>query len=209
MTDVKTAFITRDVIENAYNYEEYRELVERLLEEGKTTGENHSEKMLHYTKMNIHRMKRLDKQIELKEELVSRLHEVERSMIWLVLTEGWCGDNAQSIPAIQKMAYQNKKIQTWYILRDENLEIMDCFLTDGRSRSIPKLICIDAKSLDILGDWGPRPIEAQLLFKTMKNSPEYSSREAAEWLHRWYAEDKTYSMQDEFFKLLDEWENRM
>lgn len=209
MTNVKTAIINRGIVENAYTYEEYRELVDRLFEKNKTTGENHSESMLHYTKMNVHRMKRLDRQIELKEELVQRLQNLDRSLTWLILTEGWCGDAAQIIPTIQKIADQTKMIQTRYILRDENLEIMDQFLTDGRARSIPKLICLDSKTLEVLGEWGPRPDEAQQLFKDMRSSDEYSSRERAEKLHKWYSDDKTKSVQDEFIPLIEKWGNRI
>lgn len=209
MTDVKAATITRGIVENAYDYEEYREMIDTLLEQGKTTGENHSESMLHYTKMNVHRMRRLDKQSELKDELVESLQNVDRQLIWLTLTEGWCGDAAQIIPVIQKMADQTKKIQARYILRDKNLDIMDQFLTDERSRSIPKLICLDAKTLEVLGDWGPRPEEAQKLFKNLKESYEYSSRERAERLHKWYTEDKTDSVQDEFIPLFEEWSRQI
>lgn len=207
MTDVKTAIINRGIIENAYTYEEYRKLIENLLENNKTTGENHSEAMLHYTKMNVHRMKRLDKQIELKDDLVQTVNNLDRSLIWLILTEGWCGDAAQTIPAIQKMANQTKRIQARYILRDEHLEIMDHFLTNDRARSIPKLICLDSKTLEILGDWGPRPEQAQKLFDELKNDDEYSTRERAEKLHKWYTDDNTESLQDEFISLIEEWEN--
>lgn len=209
MTDIKTAIITRGTIENAFTYDEYRELIDKLLRQDKTTGENHSESMLHYTKMNVHRMKRLDKQIDLKEELIHKLENLDRSLTWLILTEGWCGDAAQVIPVIQKMADQTKMIQTRYILRDEHLDIMDQFLTDGRARSIPKLICLDSKTLEILGEWGPRPDEAQYLFKKMKDNHEYTSQERAEKLHKWYADDKTESVQDEFIPLIEKWANKI
>lgn len=207
MTDVKTAIINRGIVENAYTYREYRELIDNLLANDKTTGENHSESMLHYTKMNVHRMKRLEKQIELKDELVQRLENLHRSLTWLILTEGWCGDAAQIIPTIQRMADQTKSIQTRYILRDQNLKIMDQFLTDGRARSIPKLICLDSKTLEVLGEWGPRPDVAQQLFKDLRKSDEQSSRERAEKLHKWYADDRTFSVQDEFIPLIEKWGN--
>ena len=62
-------------------------------------------------------------------------------MDWLVLTEAWCGDAAQSLPIINKMAEVSDNITLRLILRDENLDVMDQFLQNGRSRSIPKLIC--------------------------------------------------------------------
>ena len=99
-------------------------------------------------------------------------------------------------------------IQSRYILRDENLEIMDQFLTNGRARSIPKLICLDSQTLEVLGDWGPRPEPAQQLFTNLRNSGEYSSQERAERLHKWYADNKTLAVQDEFIPLIEEWSNR-
>lgn len=205
MTEVKDTIINRSVIENAYTYEEYRELINDLLLKGRTTGENHSEAMIHYTNMNSHRMRRIDKRIELMEPLKNRLDDLKRSMTWVVLTEAWCGDAAQNLPVIQKIADYTSKIQTRYILRDENLEIMDLFLTNGRSRSIPKLICLDSQTLELLGHWGPRPAGADQLYSdlTQKGLPY---QEVAEKLHKWYADDKTATMQIELLHLLDEWE---
>lgn len=206
MTEVRTAPITRDIIENAYSYDEYRELIDKLLKEGKTSGENHSEAMLHYTKMNVHRMKRLDKHVGLSDEIRTRLENIERPMIWLVLTEAWCGDAAQSIPIIQKMADVSKKVQTRYIFRDQNLKVMDQFLTNGRSRSVPKILVLDMKTLEVLGNWGPRPDTAQNLYDELRNRSDIPKQTAAESLHKWYADDKTKSMQKEFLSLIDRWE---
>ncbi len=47
-------------------------------------------------------------------------------MIWLIITEGWCGDAAQNIPAYRKNAAESVNIETRYVLRDENSRI------DGR-----------------------------------------------------------------------------
>lgn len=207
MTEVKTHCITRQDIENAYTYSEYREMIDSLLESGKTTGENHSEAMLHYTKMNVHRMNRIDKRNKLNPELTEALNNVNRQMIWLVITEAWCGDAAQSVPVIQKMGDESKNIQVRFILRDENLEIMDQFLTNGRSRSIPKLVALDARTLDVLGTWGPRPDEAQNLYDELRSDEGISFQTLAERLHKWYADDRTLSMQNEFLPLIDQWQS--
>lgn len=207
MAEVRFKCISRNIIENAFTYEEYRSLINRLLEDSKTTGENHSERMLHYTKMNVHRMNRLDKKTELADDVKHRLASVNRNITWLVLTEAWCGDAAQAIPAIQKMADYSDKIHTRYILRDEHIDIMDQFLTNGNSRSIPKLIALDSITLDILGTWGPRPAIARDLYTELRSRADVSGREAAERLHKWYADDKTRNIQKEILALLDSWEH--
>ena len=206
MTAVTCDTITRAIIENGYSYSEYTDLIESLLKNDRTTGENHSEMMLHYTKMNLYRMKRIHRRMELNPDLGNRLEEIERSMIWLILTEAWCGDAAQSIPVVQKVADQSDKIQTRYILRDEHPEIMDQFLTNGRSRSIPKVICLDFNSLEVLGTWGPRSTDAQLVVESANQIEGIPYQEVAEKLHTWYADDNTRSIQNELKEHLDQWE---
>src|SRR5690625_5366915 len=102
MKNVEESLITQDVIDNAYTYESYRNLIDELLEDNKTTGPNQSEEMVQYTKMNVHRMKRLDKQVEVNEDLIERVKQIKKTVVWLVITEGWCGDAAQIIPALDR-----------------------------------------------------------------------------------------------------------
>lgn len=205
MTEVQNRTIDRQLVEQSMSYSEYREMIDNLLEQGKTTGENHSEAMLHYTKMNVHRMRRHDKRTELKDEVIEKLQQVDRELIWLVLTEAWCGDAAQSIPIINKMAEQTDKIELKLILRDQNLDVMDQFLFNGKSRSIPKLVCLDAETLEVVGDWGPRPKQAQELYDDLRNNTDMEYQEVAEHLHKWYAEDKGEEIQKEFITLLGQW----
>ncbi|MFU8812563.1 MAG: thioredoxin family protein [Balneolaceae bacterium] len=196
--------ITRDLVNAAMTYEEYRNMIDDLMSSGKTTGENHSEAMLHYTKMNVHRMKRHDKRTELSDDMKETLSRIERPQVWLVLTEAWCGDAAQSVPVMNQMAEQNENIQLKLILRDENLDVMDQFLQRGKSRSIPKLIILDAGTLDVLGHWGPRPEESQELYDTLRSSNEMAYQEVAEHLHKWYADNKSEAIQSEISGVLQD-----
>lgn len=205
MTEVKNRVIPREIIDQSYSYESYRKMVDQRLSESKTTGENHSEAMLHHTTMNVHRMNRHDKRTDLNNKIIQKLKDVEKNWIWLVLTEAWSGDSAQSIPIINKMAEVNDNIELRLILRDEYLNVMDQFLQHGRSRSIPKLICLDAETLEVIGEWGPRTQEAQNLFNTLSNTPEMASQEVAENLHKYYADDEGSEIQHEFLHAIDEW----
>ena len=54
------SIVTESVLNKAKSYQEYKELIVRLLNEGKTTGEKQSTELTEYTKLNIHRMERLD-----------------------------------------------------------------------------------------------------------------------------------------------------
>ena len=57
----------------ALDYPSYRNLVDELLAQGQTTGPDDSEAMLHYTKMNVQRMNRVDKTAVLSEEILETL----------------------------------------------------------------------------------------------------------------------------------------
>lgn len=181
-----------------YTYEGYRAMIDDLLANGKTTGDNHSEVMLGHSSMNIARMNRLDKRGTINEDLA----EVTQGLApqkWLVITEAWCGDAAQNLPWVHHLAELNKNIELILILRDENLDIMDQFLTNA-GRSIPKLIGLSLDD-EILFDWGPRPMLMQDTYTTMKaEGLEYS--EISKTIHTMYAKNKGQAFQTEFLALL-------
>lgn len=205
MNNTTEQLITPKLLDEAFNYRQYRELINKLLERNRTTGQNQSDKIIEYTRMNVQRMNRLDKQVELNESLREKLKNIDVNWTWLVLTEAWCGDAAQNIPAINKMAELNPGIDMKLILRDENPEIMDEYLTDG-SRSIPKLICLDADNLETIGTWGPRPDSLQRKALQWKKDPDISNEQWAEKIHKWYAANRTAEQQKEFETLVNEWQ---
>ncbi len=193
----------KNYIKKSMTFAEYIRLINDLLLEGKTTGENQSEAMFNYGKLNRQRMKRLGNTVKLNESLKEKARSVEEKMIWLIITEGWCGDAAQNIPIIEKIAAENANIETRYILRDENLELIDAYLTNN-ARSIPKLICLDAETLEEIGTWGPRPQAAMDYFYEMREQG-IEKLQMMENLQRWYLQDKEQSIQKEFEKLLGGW----
>jgi len=156
--------------------------------------------MVHYGRLNRQRMSRLEKTIALDEAARESIASNNRQQIWLVITEGWCGDAAQNIPAIEKTAAASELIETRYILRDENLELVDEHLTEG-ARSIPKLIAIDAATNDVLFTWGARPAAAQALFK-LRRSEGVDKPLITEELQRWYNADRGISVQRELAELV-------
>ncbi|MCP3028292.1 thioredoxin family protein [Halobacillus sp. A5] len=77
----------------------------------------------------------------------------------IILTEDWCGDAMLNIPVFLRIA-EAGRIHTHFLSRDENLELMDHYLTNQQSRSIPKIIIIDREGKEVL-HWGPRAPELQ------------------------------------------------
>ena len=195
----------KSYIEKSMTYAEYIKLIDDLLIDGKTTGEVQSEAMFNYGKLNRQRMHRLEKTVKLNDSLKEKAGKIGRKMIWLIITEGWCGDAAQNIPTIEKIAAESKSIETRYVLRDENLELINAYLTNN-ARSIPKLIALDAETLQEIGTWGPRPQTAMNYYDEMKHQG-LEKPPIMENLQRWYLQDKEKSLQSEFEDLLSEWSN--
>lgn len=204
MVTKEKQYITKEIIDQSMSYNAYRALINRLLNEDKTTGTDHSEGRIEYTRKNVQLMNQLDEEVNLNVPLKRKLKSVNEPWVWLVLTEAWCGDAAQNIPVIHKMADTAPQIDLKLILRDEHPEIMEQYLTDG-SRSIPKLICLHAHTLDVIGTWGPRPADFQQKALEWKDDPDISKEEWVQMLHNWYAEDGYETIQDDFMRLIDEW----
>lgn len=188
-------------ISNALSYSEYRLLMDQLALRSRTTGLEQTQMYMDYTKLNQQRMKRLDKTIKLPEDIKVKIGKISYKMTWLVLSESWCGDAAQTLPVINKLAVLNPNISLKIIQRDEHLELMQHFLSKG-SRSIPKLLAIDAFTNGILWTWGPRPSEAALLADEYKKEHGELTPQFKEELQVWYNKDKGKNTVSDLIHLL-------
>ena len=177
----------------------YITLIESLLKENKTTGNNHSEAMIHYTNMNLKRLNRWMTKGTLSPETIETIKQISTPQKWTVLTEAWCGDAAHSLAFIWKMAQENELITFEWKLRDENLNLMDQYLTNG-GRSIPKLIVRDNEGNDLF-DWGPRPASIQKAYLEMR-ADELPYAEISIELQKLYNKDKGQQIQDEISVLI-------
>lgn len=195
-TPAPARFLDAEYLEKAMGYTQYVQMVENLLAAGQATGGNHPEIYLHYTKMNLQRMHRLEKTIELVPEAQTAMLGITKPQTWLVLTEGWCGDAAQSMPVMKALADLNLLIEIKVLLRDEHPGLMDQYLTNGTARSIPKLIAIDPLTRKEYFNWGPRPAALQEYFYRMR-AENIPADDIKEKFQRWYNTDKTISIQRE------------
>lgn len=193
--------IIQNSLANSHTYSEYRTLVSALLKEEKPTGNEQSEDLTHYSQLNETRMNRLDKTIKVTEENNQKLQNLDKEYLWLVISEGWCGDAAQIVPVIHKMAELSNKIELKIVLRDENEALMNLFLTNG-SKSIPKLIIIDKATSEVVGDFGPRPTGAKQLILDYKKEHGVIDETAKTELQLWYLHDKGVSTQNEIMEVL-------
>ncbi len=186
---------------HSHTYTEYRSIVSDLLSQGKSTGTEQSEEILHYSKLNEVRMNRLDRTIVIAEDVIRDLLSLNKQYLWLVISEGWCGDAAQLLPIMNKMAAIAPGVQMKVVFRDQNPVLMDGFLTNG-ARSIPKLILIDSHTMNVLGSWGPRPNGASELIKSYKLQYGVVDETAKTELQLWYLHDKGLSTQREILQMM-------
>lgn len=191
-----------EYFEKGIGYTEYLGAFEQAVAGKRTSGPIQTEEMAHYTELNLTRMKRIYKHGEIQAGLQVALQGLNRSIRVICLTEFWCGDAAQSVPLIQRMAESSSRLEIRYLFRDENTELMDRYLTNG-GRSIPKYIFFDAGTGQELAHWGPRPVPVQQLMLDMK-ARQVDKEEIMEAVVRWYNQDKTLTLQTEWKALLEQ-----
>ena len=193
-------------IQKHYTFIEYKEIANNLAIAGKNSGEETPER-IDATKINAQRLNRIYKTFAPNAETKRIIGELIQNWEWIVITESWCGDGAQLIPIIAKIAELNNLIQLKFVFRDENEIIMNLHLTNG-SKSIPKLICLNGHTKEYIGEWGPRPLQIQEKAGEFKiSNPNASHEDFIRNLHLLYAQDKGLSFEIEFANLITQWMN--
>lgn len=200
-TEIDKNSLVEQSLNKAQTYGEYRRLVAENVANGTSTGPNQSMALSQYTLLNDSRMRRLDKTTQIPPEIKKELESIDGSLSWLVLTESWCGDAAQSMPMMKKFAEANHGINLKVLLRDENPDLMDAFLTNG-SKSIPKLIVFDHDTNKVIADWGPRPSIVRDLADDYKKEHGSLSPEFKKDLQIWYNKDKSKNIAEDLINLL-------
>ena len=173
------------MIDKGMSYIEYFRSIEDLVSSQTTSGHEVTSERVEYTKLNLHRMKRLN---DAKLENTPIL--IKTPISAAIITEAWCGDSAQNIPWLEHFFNNcSPKITSKYFYRDEHPELMNQFLTNG-SRSIPKCIFYNEQSGEVLGTWGPRPEEIKnWLSKLRAENPDMPKHDWEIELHKYYTKN--------------------
>ncbi|MBL7811376.1 MAG: thioredoxin family protein [Bacteroidetes bacterium] len=196
MDSIPARVIKENVWENAMDWKQYIALLEELLAEGRTTGNQQTPERLEHARLNVSRMHRIFQHFTPDGKILNVLREKSDDIRILFIVEGWCGDAAQIVPALEKIV-SARGWESRYILRDEHPEIMDMFLTNG-TKSIPAVLALNKEGDVLRNHWGPRPAVLQNLVKNWKM--EMSKTEWHKRLHTWYAKDKAYTLQGDFME---------
>lgn len=186
-------------LDKGLNYPDYLQKIKTQLQDLEKSGDEKG--YAKYYSINLKRIERLDKSFQLSDEQKARLKSVSRSFKLLIISEGWCGDAAQSMPVVNAMM-DELGIEQRIVFRDENPALMDNYLTDG-ARSIPVYIGVDDDGNEIFR-FGPRPEQGMEMLKKHKENPEaYTDDEFHKDLQIWYNQDKGESTFNEFLNAFD------
>lgn len=182
------------------SYSAYIILTEELLAQGRTTGENQSDLYINFTQLNLQRMRRIAKTFTPNDALAQFTRQLT-PQTWVVITEPWCGDAAQTVPLIAALAQLNQGIELRLILRDEHPAIMNLYLTNG-GKAIPIWVALN-EAHEAMFTWGPRPAEAQQMVRDYKamEAPKPDYLEFAQSVQKWYTADQGRSFSSEVSKL--------
>jgi|688.fasta_scaffold01776_29 hypothetical protein len=193
--------LIQQVLPESLTYEVYRKKILADLQLVSNEELNTPGSLPHYAHLNHARMNRLDKTIALDDHSIKILNNLKIKYVWILITEGWCGDAAQIAPVISKLADFSDHIDLKIVLRDQHLDLMDQFLTNG-ARAIPKLIILNESQIDIIATWGARPSEAQKLISDYKVEHGVIDNHIKTELQKWYLKDKGLSTMHEILDLV-------
>ena len=182
-------------------FQEYKDYFQEILHQPTPSAPYDNPDYLNYTKLNWSRMNRWLKTGHLNEEIKSKVESIKNKQNWIVITEPWCGDAAHIVPFFEMIGQLNNNISIRYELRDSEPHRIEQYLTNGKSKSIPKLI-IRNQSEDDLAVWGPRPAACQKVYdELLAKNEDYDTIKTE--LQLWYNKDEGKEILLELSALLE------
>lgn len=193
--------LLKTISEKGISYSEYKNiLLQQVQNYNDESAAQDERNHIQNRKLNLQRTNRLDKHFHPSENSIKKFQSLNTKQIWMVISETWCGDSAQNLPIISALANLSNYIELKILFRDENPEIMNLYLDGGGKRSIPKLVSF-LENGEELFQWGPRPLQAKLLFDKML-SDGIDKDERSKALHLWYGRDRGISVENELANLI-------
>jgi hypothetical protein len=92
---------------------------------------------------NRERFEENERRIQLDEAALAPFRRLARPLKVLVLAEDWCGDVVANLPVLGRIARETGKLDLRIFQRDENPDLMDQYLNEGKYRSIPVFAFFD------------------------------------------------------------------
>lgn len=154
--------------------------------------------------MTVNKENMLDIKKQFSLHLVEEAQKLsELKLRALILTADWCGDAMVNLPVFMEIA-DSAHIETRFFIRDENLELMDQYLTNGTARSIPIIVLIDEDGEEYV-KWGPRAKAVQTMVDEMKQElPPLEDSTYQEALKEFYGKiGKLYTTDHSIWRMIE------
>jgi hypothetical protein len=97
-----------------------------------------------------------EQRVQLDPEAVRFFRSLPRPINVVVLAEDWCGDVIANLPVLGRLAKEAGTLNLRIFYRDQNLDLMERWLNQGKYQSIPVFAFFD-ESFRELGHWIERP----------------------------------------------------
>ena len=94
--------------------------------------------------------------VALDPESVRTFKSLPKPLRVLVLAEDWCGDVVANLPILGRLAKEVSTLDVRVFYRDQNLDLMERWLNQGKYQSIPVVVFFDQDFRE-LGHWIERP----------------------------------------------------
>ncbi len=120
--------------------------------------------------------------VVLDAETVRTFRSLPQRLRVLVLAEDWCGDVIANLPILGRLAKEVLTLDVRVFYRDQNLDLMERWLNQGKYQSIPVFVFLDQDFRE-LGHWIERPSSvterrAEERKKIFGAHPEFGSPDA-------------------------------
>lgn len=183
------------------NWTTYIALFDDIISKKNTTAPYDQENYHNFVSLNYSRKNRWLKRGVISEELKTQIESISEAQEWILITEPWCGDAAHIAPFFHLASELNDNIELRINLRDGEDSMIQDYLTNGTSMSIPILVVRD-KNGDDLFVWGPRPKNAQTLLMEHKTDDTKSNEDKKIEFQAWYNKNKGVDLQNELLEKL-------
>lgn len=131
---------------------------------------------------NRERFEQNEAAVRIAPEDLAAFRALPRPVHVAVLAEDWCGDVIANLPVLGRLANESGQLDVRVFLRDQNDDIMQRYLNQGKFKSIPVFIFYDQDFRE-LGHWIERPasvteLRAKRRADIFASHPEFGSPDA-------------------------------
>jgi hypothetical protein len=131
---------------------------------------------------NLDRVEANEGRVTLDPEAVRFFKSLPQPLNVVVLAEDWCGDVIANLPIIGRLAREVGKLDLRIFYRDQNADLIEHWLNQGKYQSIPVVAFFDSDFRE-LGHWIERPasvteLRAKKRREIFAAHPEFGSPDA-------------------------------